>query len=185
LHHKVIRNLRKGVFMAELGSSTSGDTDARLVAEAQRHRELLRAAVEEYRYRVARNAQYLRSTQPPSLLAQAEERIADLLIDPVRHHDLDVDAYLAVREGWPTRFDARRQMFVAARGRREVWIGPHGAERRLGIIARLAADGVDLEQILIVAAVVVAHPAVPGAAVVPPVRATHVETTPRRTGSEG
>ncbi|WP_216902035.1 hypothetical protein [Nocardia alni] len=176
--------------MAEFGSSTSDHSaDARLAEQAQSHRELLRGPVEEYRWRLERQARYLGPTQRPPLLAVARERIADLMIDPVRHRELDMDAYLAVREGWPVRFDARRQMFVAERGRHEVWIGPHSAERRLGIIARLAAEGAELEQILLVASVVIAHPPGPGAAVVPPVRARRAESgpsaMPRASGSAG
>jgi hypothetical protein len=174
LQHKVIRNPGKGFFMSELRSSTSDDSSgAGLAAEAQRHREILRGPIEEYRRRMALQVQYLQPMQRTPMVARADERIADLMIDPARHRDLDLAAYRAVREGWPARFDSRRQMFVATSRRREVLIGPHSAERRLGIVARLAASGVELEQILLVASVVIAHPAGPGAAVVPPVRAAH------------
>lgn len=165
--------------MSELRSSTSdGSFDAELAAEAQRHRDLLRGPVEEYRRRVGAQTGYLPPAQRPAQLARAQERIADLMIDPSRHRDLDLTAYRAVRDGWPTRFDSRCQMFVATRGRHEVLIPPQGAERRLGIIARMAANGVELEQILLVAMVVIAHPAGPGAAVVPPVRAARNNAAP-------
>jgi len=176
--------------MSELRPSTSdGSSGAELAAEAQHHRDLLRGPVEEYRRRMAAQAQYLLPPQRPALLARVEERIADLMIDPVRHRDLDLTVYRAVRDGWPTRFDSRWQMFVATRGRREVVIPPQGAERRLGIIARMAANRVELEQILLVSVVVIAHPAGPGAAVVPPVRANRVSgasaALPQASGSAG
>ena len=175
--------------MSELRSSTSDDSaGGRLVAEAQRHRELLRGPIEEYRRRLVLQAQHLQPMQRSPMLTRAEERIADLMIDPVRHRELDLEAYRAVREGLPTRWDARWQRFIAQRGPREIPIGPHSAERRLGIIARLASRNVEIEQILTVAAVVIAHPGGPGAAVVPPVRATrHADSlsavTP--TGTQG
>ncbi|MBY8862690.1 hypothetical protein K7711_39915 [Nocardia sp. CA2R105] len=176
--------------MSELRSSTSDDSaGSRLVAEAQRHRELLRKPVEDYRRRLVVQAGLLRPMQRSPLLTRAEERIADLMIDPVRHRELDLDAYLAVRDGLPTRWDARWQRFIAQNGSREIPIGPHTAERRLGIIARLASRDVEIEQILTVAAVVIAHPAGPDAAVVPPVRATRraeaLSTAAQPTGTHG
>ncbi|MBU3066759.1 hypothetical protein KO481_35235 [Nocardia sp. NEAU-G5] len=173
--------------MSELRSSTS-DGSFELTAEAQRHRDLLRGPVEEYRRRIALQARYV-PMQGQALLERAEERIADLMIDPSRHHDLDLEVYRAVRDGWPTRFDSRWQMFVATRGRREVLIPPQGPERRFGIIARMAANRVELEQILLVAMVVIAHPEGPGAAVDLPARANHAEgasaALPQASGSVG
>jgi hypothetical protein len=159
--------------MSELRSSTSDDRAGNpLLIEAQRHRELLRGPIEDYRRRLVLQAQYLQPMQRSPMLTKSEERIADLMIDPVRHRELDLDAYRAVRDELPTRWDARLLRFLAQSGTREIPIGPHGAERRLGIIARLASRGVEIEQILTVAAVVIAHPAGPDAAVVPHVRAT-------------
>ncbi|WP_067670708.1 hypothetical protein [Nocardia miyunensis] len=176
--------------MSELRSSTSDHSaEGRLVAEAQRHRELLRKPVEDYRRRLVVHARHLQPMQRSPLLTRAEERIADLMIDPVRHRELDLDAYRAVRDGLPTRWDARWLRFIAQSGSREISIGPHSAERRLGIIARLAARDVEIEQILTVASVVIAHPAGPDAAVVPPVRATRraeaLTTAAQPTGTHG
>ncbi|MFF0492724.1 hypothetical protein ACFYTQ_27150 [Nocardia sp. NPDC004068] len=150
--------------MSESYSSTSDAGSARLAAEAERHRELLRKPVEEYRRRVAERARYLQPASASLLDDQADRHIADLLIDPDRHRDLDLDAYRAIRDGVPTRYDAQRHLFVARTTHGEIDIRPGGPERRLGIIARLAAAEVDLDQILTVAAVVVTHPGVPGEA---------------------
>ncbi|MBF6171778.1 hypothetical protein [Nocardia blacklockiae] len=151
--------------MAEFHSSASDDrADDRLAAEIERHRELLRKPVAEHWRRVDLR---IRTAAPPVqylLVKQAERLVDDLLIDAERHRDLDVDAYRAIRDGVPLRYDARRRRFVAQRGRREISIRPDGQERRLGIIARLAADGVDVDQILTVATVVISHPDYPGAA---------------------
>ncbi|MQY23682.1 hypothetical protein [Nocardia macrotermitis] len=176
--------------MSEHRSSTSDSSaDRELVTEAQRHRELLRGPIEDYRRRLVAQARYLQPMQRSPMLTKAEEHIADLMIDPVRHRDLDLEVYRAVRDGLPTRWDARYQRFIAQSGSREIPIWPHSAERRLGIIARLAARNVDVEQILTVSMVVIAHPAGPDAAVVPPVRATRraeaLTTTPQPTGTHG
>ncbi|WP_280272151.1 hypothetical protein [Nocardia wallacei] len=151
--------------MAEFYSSTSDDrADDRLAAEIERHRELLRKPVAEHWRRVDLR---IRSAAPAVqylLVKQAGRLVDGLLIDAERHRDLDVDAYRAVRDGVPLRYDARRRVFVALRGRQEILIRPDSKERRLGIIARLAADRVDVDQILTVATVVVSHPAYPGVA---------------------
>lgn len=174
--------------MSELRSSTSDSSaHGELLAEARRHRELLRDPIEDYRRRLVLQAQYVQPMQRSPLLTRAEERIADLMIDPVRHRALDLDAYRAVRDELPARWDARLLRFLAQNGTREIPIGPHSAERRLGIIARLASRGVEIEQILTVATVVIAHPAGPDAAVVPPVRASRraeaLTTVARPTGT--
>ncbi|RDI62919.1 hypothetical protein [Nocardia pseudobrasiliensis] len=150
--------------MSDPYSSTSDADVARLRLEAERHRWLLREPIEEYWHRIAQRAADL-GLEPGSLLIdQAERFIADLLIDPDHHVDLDLEAYRAVRDGVPVRYDAPNHLFVARIAGREVHIRPNGPERRLGIIARLAASGVDLDQILTVAAVVVTHPGRPGGA---------------------
>ncbi|WP_019931052.1 hypothetical protein [Nocardia sp. BMG111209] len=146
--------------MSELYSTS--DADDRMAAVADRHRELLRGPVAEYRERVAQRARYF-GQAGPILIEQAERHITALMIDPERDRDLDVDAYRAMRDGLAVRYDTRQRVFVAQRGKREVSIRPDGPERRLGIIARLAAAGVDLDQILTVAAVVATHPGDPGA----------------------
>ncbi|WP_280382041.1 hypothetical protein [Nocardia wallacei] len=147
--------------MAEFCSSTSGD---RLETEIARHRELLRSAVAQHWRRVDLRLRFAEPAVQRLLVKQAERLIDGLMIDAERHRDLDVDAYRAVRDGVPLRYDARRRRFVAQRGRREILIRPDGQERRLGIIARLAASGVDVDQILTVATVVITHPESPGAA---------------------
>ncbi|MFI5779101.1 hypothetical protein [Nocardia sp. NPDC051570] len=161
--------------MSEPYSSTSDAGAARLIAEAERHRELLRRPVDEYRRRVAERARRLDPAVGAVLTDQAERLIADLMIVPARHPALDVAAYRAVRDGLPVRYDARQHLFVARTARREIHIRPNGPERRLGIIARLAASGVDLDQILTVAAVVVTHPGGPCGAEIPPARASEAE----------
>ncbi|RDI46323.1 hypothetical protein [Nocardia mexicana] len=151
--------------MAEFCSSTSDDTTGdRLEAEIVRHRELLRGAVAEHWRRVDMRLRFAEPAVQRLLVKQAERLVDGLMIDPERHRDLDVDAYRVVRDGVPLRYDARRRRFVAQRGRREILIRPDGQERRLGIIARLAAGGVDVDQILTVATVVISHPEFPGAA---------------------
>ncbi|MBB5915023.1 hypothetical protein BJY24_003890 [Nocardia transvalensis] len=149
--------------MAEFYSS-SDRADDRLAAEIARHRELLRRPVAEHWRRVDLRLRFAEPAVQHLLVRQAERLIDGLMIDADRHRDLDVEAYRAVRDGVPLRYDARRRQFVAERGRREILIRPDGQERRLGIIARLAADGVDVDQILTVATVVVSHPDYPGAA---------------------
>ena len=150
--------------MAEFYSSASDNhTDDRLTAEIARHAALLSGPVAEHWRRVDLR---IRSTDPAvqNLLVRQAKRLVDgLLIDAERHRGFDVDAYLAVRDGIPVRYDTRCRQFVAQRDGREIAIRPSGPERRLGLIARLAADGVDVEQILTVAAVVTARPGCPGA----------------------
>ncbi|WP_024802558.1 hypothetical protein [Nocardia sp. BMG51109] len=151
--------------MAEFYSSTSDNRAGdRLAAEIERHRELLAGPVADHWRRVDLRIRFADPSVQHLLVKQAERLLDGLMIDAERHRDLDVDAYLAVRDGVPVRYDARRRRFVAERGGREIVIRPDGQERRLGIIARLAASGVDVDQILTVAAVVVAHPGFPGAA---------------------
>ncbi|MCM6778130.1 hypothetical protein NDR87_32075 [Nocardia sp. CDC159] len=156
--------------MSDPYPSTSDAGDTRLHAEAERHRQLLRRPVDEYRRRVAQRAHHLDPAAAAVLTDQAERLIADLLIDPTRHRALNIDAYRAIRDGLPVRYDARHHQFVARTSRREIHIHPNGPERRLGIIARLATAGVDLDQILTVAAVVITHPGSPGEASDPPSR---------------
>ncbi|GAB2702738.1 hypothetical protein [Nocardia thraciensis] len=151
--------------MSESYSSTSGGgAGDQLETEIARHRELLRSAVAEHWRRVDVRLRFADPAVQRLLVKQTERLVDGLMIDAEQHRDLDVDAYRAVRDGAPLRYDARRRRFVAQRGRRVILIRPDGQERRLGIIARLAADGVDVEQILTVATVVISHPVFPGAA---------------------
>ncbi|MBF6063623.1 hypothetical protein IU500_23445 [Nocardia terpenica] len=146
--------------MSELRSSSSDGADRRLSAVIAEHRELLRAPAEEYRRAAAARARRSAPVGEPLLAEQTDRLIADLMIDPVRHRRLDIDAYLAVRDGIPLRYDAQRHRFTGP----GVTVHPNGPERRLGIIARLAARGADLDQILTVATVVITHPGAAGEA---------------------
>ncbi|MGY2061562.1 hypothetical protein ACW9HQ_42375, partial [Nocardia gipuzkoensis] len=92
--------------MSDPYSSTSDADDARLRLEVERHRWLLRTPVEEYWHRIAQRAADLGPEPGALLIEQAERFIADLLIDPDRHRDLDLEAYRAVRDGLPVRYDA-------------------------------------------------------------------------------
>ncbi len=127
-----------------------------LAAVCDRHRAVLQKAVTEYRWQLLRRTEYLEPGRAQLLRDQAERRIEALQIDPVRHRDLDIRAYLAVRDGLPLRYDARQRVFIARRGRDDVTIRPNSAERRLGIVARLATAGVALDQIVTVATAVAA-----------------------------
>ncbi|MFI7003129.1 hypothetical protein [Nocardia sp. NPDC050175] len=123
-----------------------------LAAEIERHRHLLRSAAEGYRWRVAQRVEYLDPPDRDMRLAHAERLIEALMIDPVRHNDLDLDAYRAVRDGAPIEFDTDRRTFVLRRpGRAPLPIRPGLPEHRLGVIARLAGLGLRLEQIQVVA----------------------------------
>ncbi|MFF3224279.1 hypothetical protein ACFYV7_15910 [Nocardia suismassiliense] len=123
-----------------------------LAAEIERHRYLLRAAADGYRWRVARQVEHLDPPDRDMRLAHAERLIDALLIDPIRHNDLDLDAYRAVRDGAPIEFDADRRTYVLRRdGQEPLPIRPGLPEHRLGVIARLAGLGLRLEQIQVVA----------------------------------
>ncbi|MFG1797222.1 hypothetical protein [Nocardia sp. NPDC049149] len=138
-----------------------------LAAEIERHRYLLRSAAEGYRWRVARQVEYLDPDDRDMRMSHAERLIEALMIDPVRHSDLDLDSYRAVRDGAPIVFDAETRTYVLRLpGRDPLPIRPGMPEHRLGVIARLAGLGLRLEQIQVVAlttAQVVApnEPAVP------------------------
>ncbi|WP_433663626.1 hypothetical protein ACQPW1_16790 [Nocardia sp. CA-128927] len=123
-----------------------------LAAEIERHRHLLRSAADGYRWRVARRVEYLDPPDRDMRLAHAERLIEALMIDPVRHTDLDLDAYRAVRDGAPIEFDTERRTYALRRpGREPLPIRPGLPEHRLGVIARLAGLGLRLEQIQVVA----------------------------------
>ncbi|MEV6561734.1 hypothetical protein AB0M22_38855 [Nocardia sp. NPDC051756] len=123
-----------------------------LVAEIERHRHLLRSAAGDYRRRVAERVEYLDPPDRDMRLAHAERLIDALMIDPIRHIDLDLDAYRAVRDGAPIEFDAEHRTYVLRRpGRAPLPIRPGLPEHRLGVIARLAGLGLRLEQIQVVA----------------------------------
>lgn len=123
-----------------------------LAAEIGRHRHLLRSAVEGYRWRVAQRVEYLDPPDRDRRLAHAERLIEALMIDPIQHSDLDLDAYRAVRDGAPIEFDAEHRTYVLRRpGREPLPIRPGLPEHRLGVIARLAGLGLRLEQIQVVA----------------------------------
>ncbi|MFI6047221.1 hypothetical protein ACIA8C_36775 [Nocardia sp. NPDC051321] len=140
--------------MPDPRSPMSIDVDqlVELAAEIERHRHLLRSAAEGYRWRVAQRVEYLDPPDRDMRLAHAERLIEALMIDPVRHNDLDLDAYRAVRDGAPIEFDAERRTYVLHRpGRDPLPIRPGLPEHRLGVIARLAGLGLRLEQIQVVA----------------------------------
>jgi hypothetical protein len=121
-------------------------------AEIERHRSLLRQAAEDYRWRVAQRVEHLDPSDQEPWLRQAEQFVESLMIDPVRHSTLDLDAYRAIRDGAPVRFDTERRAYVLHRPEREpLVIRPGLPEHRLGIIARLASLGLRLEQIQVVA----------------------------------
>ncbi|MFB8281445.1 hypothetical protein [Nocardia colli] len=123
-----------------------------LAAEIERHRHLLRSAADDYRRRVTERVEYLDPPDRDMRLAHAERLIDALMIDPIRHLDLDLDAYRAVRDGAPIEFDADRRTYVLRRpGREPLPIRPGLPEHRLGVIARLAGLGLRLEQIQVVA----------------------------------
>ncbi|WP_405162423.1 hypothetical protein OG203_40070 [Nocardia sp. NBC_01499] len=123
-----------------------------LAAEIERHRHLLRSAAEGYRWRIARRVEYLDPPDRDMRIAHAERLIETLMIDPIRHNALDLDAYRAVRDGAPIEFDAERRTYVLRRpGREPLPIRPGMPEHRLGVIARLAGLGLRLEQIQVVA----------------------------------
>ncbi|WP_378739631.1 hypothetical protein [Nocardia brasiliensis] len=123
-----------------------------LAAEIERHRYLLRTAADDYRWRVARQAECLEPYERDIRLAHAERLIDALLIDPIRHNDLDLDAYRAIRDGAPIEFDPDSRGYVLRRpGRTPLPIRPGLPEHRLGVIARLAGLGLRLEQIQVVA----------------------------------
>ncbi|MFC3966211.1 hypothetical protein [Nocardia jiangsuensis] len=123
-----------------------------LAAVAERHRELLRDAVDAYRLRIGQWVRYLDPEDRALRLAQAERQLAELHIDPVRHADLDLDAYRAVRDGVPMRYVSEHGAFVRPRNAGPpVLVRPGSPEHRLGVVARLAALGQTLEQIQVVA----------------------------------
>ncbi|MFE7744324.1 hypothetical protein [Nocardia sp. NPDC057455] len=121
-------------------------------AEIERHRSLLRHAAQDYRWRVAQRIEHLDPSDQQPFLRQAEQFIESLLIDPIRHSTMDLNAYRAIRDGVPVRFDAERRTYVLRRPEGEpLVIGPGLPEHRLGVIARLASLGLRLEQIQVVA----------------------------------
>ncbi|WP_280455619.1 hypothetical protein [Nocardia brasiliensis] len=140
-----------------------------LAAEIERHRYLLRAAAEDYRWRVAQRVEWMEPDDRALRLAHAERLIEAMMIDPVQHTTLDLDAYRAVRDGAPLEFDLERRTYVLRRpGREPLAIRPGLPEHRLGVIARLAGLGLRLEQIQ----VVVLTTAQPGGGGTPPARPT-------------
>ncbi|WP_280243558.1 hypothetical protein [Nocardia abscessus] len=121
-------------------------------AEIERHRTLLRSAAKDYRWRVAQRVAHLDPSEQELWLRQAEQFVASLMIDPIRHSTLDLDAYRAIRDGIPVRYDAELRSYVLRRPEREpLLIHPGLPEHRLGVIARLASLGLRLEQIQVVA----------------------------------
>ncbi|WP_327114766.1 hypothetical protein OHB12_35515 [Nocardia sp. NBC_01730] len=123
-----------------------------LAVEIERHRYLLRHATEDYRWRAERRVEHLDPPDRELRLRQAEQLIAALMIDPIRHSTLDLDAYRAIRDGVPVVFDTERRVYVLRRpGLDPLPIRPGLPEHRLGVIARLAALGLRLEEIQVVA----------------------------------
>ncbi|UGT68961.1 hypothetical protein LTT66_01655 [Nocardia gipuzkoensis] len=121
-------------------------------AEIERHRALLRSAAEDYRWRVAQRVEHLDPSDQEPWLRQAEQFVESLMIDPIRHKTLDLEAYRAVRDGVPVRYDAVLRSYVLPRPERDpLPIRPGLPEHRLGVIARLASLGLRLEQIQVVA----------------------------------
>ncbi|WP_280453944.1 hypothetical protein [Nocardia brasiliensis] len=141
-----------------------------LAAEIERHRYLLRAAAEDYRWRVAQRVEWMEPDDQAMRLAHAERLIEAMMIDPVQHTTLDLDAYRAVRDGAPHELDherrakvggpprpgtmalppGRRTYVLRRPGREPLAIRPGLPEHRLGVIARLAGLGLRLEQIQVV-----------------------------------
>ncbi|MEU4343791.1 hypothetical protein AB0H00_21395 [Nocardia sp. NPDC023852] len=139
-----------------------------LAVEIERHRYLLHRAVEDYRWRVEQRVEHLDPPDRDLRLRQAEHLIAAMMIDPIRHSTLDLDAYQAIRDGVPVVFDAERRMYVLRRpGQVPLPIRPGLPEHRLGVIARLAALGLRLEEIQVVA-LTTAQMAAPYEAIEPP-----------------
>ncbi|WP_280449749.1 hypothetical protein, partial [Nocardia brasiliensis] len=93
-----------------------------LAAEIERHRYLLRAAAEDYRWRVAQRVEWMEPDDQAMRLAHAERLIEAMMIDPVQHTTLDLDAYRAVRDGAPPQVDHER----GADGVRRPGPGPMG-----------------------------------------------------------
>ncbi|BDT95469.1 MULTISPECIES: hypothetical protein [Nocardia] len=121
-------------------------------AEIDRHRSLLRPAAQDYRWRVAQRIEHLDPSDQEPWLRQADQLVESLMIDPVRHSDLDLDAYRAIRDGIPVHYDTERRTYVLRRpGQDPLVIRPGLPEHRLGVIARLASRGLRLEQIQVVA----------------------------------
>ncbi|WP_174184596.1 hypothetical protein [Nocardia barduliensis] len=154
-----------------------------LAAEIERHRALLRPAAEDYRRRVAERVEHLDPSDQEPWLRQAEQFIASLMIDPIRHSALDLDAYRAIRDGVPVRYDAGRRSYVVNRPDGDpLAIRPGLPEHRLGVIARLAQLELRLEQIQVVALttaqMVAPHEAARRPAKTPQV--THGTTKPSR-----
>ncbi|MGV9544023.1 hypothetical protein ACWDSF_22125 [Nocardia beijingensis] len=144
-------------------------------AEVERHRSLLRPAAEDYRARVAQRIEHLDSSDQEPFLRQAEQSVTSLLIDPIRHSTLDLDAYRAIRDGAAVRFDAGRRAYVLPRPEGEpLVIGPGMPEHRLGVVARLASLGLRLEQIQVVA-LTTAQMVAPHEATRPPAPAPRVQ----------
>lgn len=145
-----------------------------LAVEIERHRSLLRRAAEDYRWRVAQRVEHLDPSEQEPWLRQAEQFIESLMIDPVRHSTLDLDAYRAIRDGVPVRFDAERRTYVLRGPQRDpLVIRPGLPEHRLGVIARLATLGLRLEQIQVVA-LTTAQMVAPHEAAQPPAEAPRV-----------
>ncbi|WP_225729517.1 MULTISPECIES: hypothetical protein [unclassified Nocardia] len=139
-----------------------------LAEEAEHHRSLLRSAAADYRWRVAQRVSELTPEDQRYYLDEAERLIEQLMIDPVRHSTLDLDAYRAIRDGVPVTYDSAQRMYVLRRpGRDPLPIRPGLAEHRLGVIARLAGLGLRLDQIQVVA-LTTAQMVAPHEAAVPP-----------------
>ncbi|WP_330231869.1 hypothetical protein OHA40_04865 [Nocardia sp. NBC_00508] len=142
--------------------------------EIERHRSLLHHAAEDYRWRVAQRVEHFDPSEQEPWLRQAEQFIESLMIDPIRHSTLDLDAYRAIRDGVPVRFDAERRAYVLRGPEREpLVIRPGLPEHRLGVIARLATLGLRLEQIQVVA-LTTAQMVAPHEAAQPPAEAPEV-----------
>ncbi|WP_280403879.1 hypothetical protein, partial [Nocardia brasiliensis] len=88
-----------------------------LAAEIERHRYLLRAAAEDYRWRVAQRVEWMEPDDQAMRLAHAERLIEAMMIDPVQHTTLDLDAYRAVRDGAPRGLGRERGAKVVRRPR--------------------------------------------------------------------
>ncbi|MFI9510998.1 hypothetical protein [Nocardia sp. NPDC052566] len=155
--------------------SADHDRLAELAAEIERHRYLLRHAADDYRVRVIQRVRHLDPPDQQLVLDQAERFIDALMINPVRHGDLDLDAYRAIRDGAPVEFDPELRTYVLRRaGRPPLVIRPGLPEHRLGVIARLAGLGLRLEQIQVVA-VTTAQMVPPHEAAVAPDQAPEVK----------
>ncbi|MEU7767201.1 hypothetical protein AB0B25_18990 [Nocardia sp. NPDC049190] len=170
--------------MPHAHASTPDQTDPRtldhervieLAVEIERHRHLLRHAAEDYRRRVRQRFEHLDPPDRDLRLRQAEQFLDALMIDPIRHGRLDLDAYRAIRDRAPVVFDSERGVYVLRRtGQHPLLIHPGRAEQRLGVIARLAALGLRVEEIQVVA-LTTAQMAAPQEAATPPTTVPEVQ----------